>query len=451
MIVRRLTRWFDDRLGATSWARTALNKVFPDHWSFMLGEIAMYCFAILVLTGIYLTFFFVPSSRPITYQGTYGPLHGATVSEAYASVVRLSFDVRAGLVFRQVHHWAANLFIASILVHLARIFLTGAFRRPREINWIIGMTLLVFAIFNGFTGYSLPDDLLSGTGLRIGYSVALSIPFLGTWLAFLVFGGEFPAHDIIPRLFVMHVMLVPAAIIGLLSIHLAIVWHQKHTQFPTEGRTETNVVGSKLWPTYAMKSLGLFFGIAAVLGLLGGLAQINPVWLYGPFNATTVSSADQPDWYLGWIEGALRLFPGWETRGFGHTVANPFFPGVVMPGLTFLTLYLWPFIEARFTGDREQHNLLQRPRDRSVQTGIGAGALSFYVVLFLAASNDIAARMFGVSVGAITWGFRIAAIVVPWVVGFVVYRLMRGLKVSEADRFIEVPMRAIVRNREAGR
>jgi ubiquinol-cytochrome c reductase cytochrome b subunit len=449
VIVRRVTQWFDDRLGATSWVRTALNKVFPDHWSFMLGEIAMYCFVILVLTGIYLTFFFVPSSRIVTYTGSYEPLRGAAVSEAYASVLRLSFDVRAGLVFRQMHHWAANVFIAAIVVHMARIFFTGAFRRPREINWIVGVTLLVFAIFNGFTGYSLPDDLLSGTGLRIFYSIAISVPFAGTWLAFLLFGGEFPAHDIIPRLYVMHILLVPAVITALFSIHLALIWHQKHTQFPSPGRTETNVVGSRLWPTYAMKSVGLFLAIAAVLGVLGGFAQINPVWIYGPLDPAAVTSAAQPDWYLGWIEGALRLAPAWEIRAFGHTIPNPFFPGVLLPGLTFLLLYLWPFIEHRFTGDREPHNLLQRPRERPVQTAIGATALAFYGLLFLAASNDIAARMLGVSVFTITWVFRIAVIVLPPVVGFVVYRMLRTLASSGATTFMEVPLSTFIRGRPA--
>ena len=178
------------------------------------------------------------------------------MSEAFRSTVRLSFDVRAGLVFRQMHHWAALIFVAAIVAHLCRIFFTGAFRRPRELNWIIGVTLLVLVIFNGFSGYSLPDDLLSGTGLRIAYSIALAVPVVGTWIAFLLFGGEFPAPDILSRLFVLHVLFVPAAIVGLLGAHLAILWRQKHTQFPGPGRTEDNIVGSRLWPTYAARSVG---------------------------------------------------------------------------------------------------------------------------------------------------------------------------------------------------
>jgi quinol---cytochrome-c reductase cytochrome b subunit len=446
MIVRRTTRWLDDRLGASSFARTALDKVFPDHWSFMLGEIALYCFVILVLTGVYLTFFFVPSSRDMVYQGTYAPLRGVGVSEAYASVLRISFEVRAGMVFRQMHHWAAVVFVAAIVLHLGRIFFTGAFRRPREINWIIGVTLLLLAILNGFTGYSLPDDLLSGTGLRIAYSVALSIPAAGTWLAFLVFGGEFPAHDIISRLYVIHIFLVPAALAALIGIHLALIWHQKHTQFPGPGRTETNVVGSRLWPTYAMKSVALFFAVGAVLGLLGGLAQINPVWLYGPFVPQAVSSPAQPDWYLGWLEGALRLFPNWEIRAFGHTVANPFYPAVLLPGVTFLLLYLWPFLELRFTGDRMHHDLLDRPRDRPVRTGLGATALTFYGVLFFAASNDLIAKLFHIPVNGVTWAFRILVLVLPPIVGLGVYRFMRGAKLTGVESLLEVPLSAMIRS-----
>ena len=182
--------WVDDRLGASGYLRRSLNKVFPDHWSFMLGEIALYSFVILLLTGTYLSFFYTPSLTEVVYNGSYVPLKGVTMSQAYASTLDISFDVRGGLIMRQIHHWAALLFMASIVVHLMRVFFTGAFRKPREINWVIGVGLLVMGIGEGFAGYSLPDDLLSGTGLRIAYSIALSIPVVGTWAAFMVFGRE---------------------------------------------------------------------------------------------------------------------------------------------------------------------------------------------------------------------------------------------------------------------
>jgi len=429
--VRRITRWFDDRLHATHFLRSALNKVFPDHWSFMLGEVALYSFVVLVLTGVYLTFFFNPSSQDVVYHGRYAPLNGVHMTEAYRSAIRLSFDVRAGLVFRQIHHWAALLFIAAIVTHLCRIFFTGAFRRPREINWIIGVTLLVLAIFNGFSGYSMPDDLLSGTGLRIAFSIALGVPFVGTWAAFLLFGGEFPG-TVITRLFVLHIMLVPALIAALLAAHLGILWRQKHTQFAGPGRTEANVMGSYLWPTYAARSVGLFAAVFAVLCLLGGLAQINPVWLYGPFHAPAVSTAAQPDWYMGWLEGALRLFPGWRLHIFGYPLSEIFWPGVLLPGVTFGLLYLWPFMEARVTGDRAERHLLDRPRDRPMPTAIGTGVLTFYVVLTVAGAQDIIAQKLGVSIPPVTWTLRVLLLALPLAAAALANKLCHDLQASDA-------------------
>jgi ubiquinol-cytochrome c reductase cytochrome b subunit len=427
----RLGRWLDARLGTTHFGRSALNKVFPDHWSFILGEVAMYALLVLILTGVFLTFFFVPSTKEVVYNGSYRPLDGVRMSTAFQSVMRISWDVRAGLVMRQIHHWAALLFVAAIVTHLVRIFFTGAFRRPREINWMVGVTLLLLAVGNGFTGYSLPDDLLSGTGLAVAYSVVLSIPVVGTWFAFLFFGGEFPAAEMISRFYVLHIMLIPALIMALLGAHLAILWRQKHTQFPGPGRTERNVVGSYLWPTYMAKSLGLFCLVFAVLGALGGLAQINPVWLYGPFHPAVVSTAAQPDWYVGWLEGALRVFPNWEIHAFGHTVANGFFPGAVLPGLTFGLLYLWPFLEARFTKDRAEHHLLDRPRDKPLRSAIGSGVLTFYIVLTLAGGQDIIAQKLDISISGVVWGLRVALVALPLLVAFLVHRVCKDLAAAE--------------------
>ena len=423
----RLGRWLDERLGTTKFGRSALNKVFPDHWSFILGEVAMYCLVVLLLTGVFLTFFFDASTEEVVYQGSYEPLRGVHMTEAYRSVVRLSWDVRAGLVMRQIHHWAALLFVASLVAHLCRVFFTGAFRRPREINWMVGVTLLILAVANGFTGYSLPDDLLSGTGLHIAYAVVLSIPLIGPWMGFLLFGGEFPAQEIISRLYVMHILLIPALIMGLLGAHLAILWRQKHTQFPGKGRRERNVVGSYLWPNYTAKSIGLFFLVSAVLAALGGLAQINPVWLYGPFHPEIVTTAAQPDWYVGWLEGALRLFPAWEPEMFGITLPNAFFPGAVLPGLTFGLLYAWPFLEARFTGDREEHHLLDRARDRPVRTAIGMGVLSFYLILTLAGGQDIIAQKFNLDIETVVWALRVLLVALPLGIALLTRKVCKDL------------------------
>jgi len=430
-MIRRLVLWLDDRLGAASFARKALRKAFPDHWAFMLGEVALYAYIALLVTGVFLTFFFTASGQDVVYQGSYAPLRGERMPAAYASVLRLSFDIGAGLVMRQMHHWAALVFVAAIAAHAVRVFFTGAFRRPREINWLIGTGLLLLAMAAGFTGYSLPDDLLSGTGIRIAYSVLLSIPVVGTWAAFLFFGGEFPAPITIGRLLALHIMLLQGLLLAALGLHLAIIWHQKHTQFRAPGRTENTVVGSPLWPNYAMKSAGLGLAVFAVLAALGGLFQINPVWLYGPYDPTTVSSPAQPDWYIGWLEGALRLMPNWELRGFGHTIPEPFFPGVLVPGLLITIYALWPFIEQRVTGNREVHHFLDRARDAPRRSGVGAGALTFMVLLTLAGSNDVMARFFGVPVETVTRLLRGVVLIAPLVAGWVTYVVCRELKAAE--------------------
>jgi ubiquinol-cytochrome c reductase cytochrome b subunit len=348
------------------------------------------------------------------------------------------------MVFRQIHHWAALLFVAAIVAHLCRIFFTGAFRKPREINWIVGVTLLILAIANGFAGYSLPDDLLSGTGLRIGYSIVLSIPVIGTWAAFLIFGGEFPATSIIERLFVIHILLIPLAIIGLLTAHLSILWRQKHSQFRGRGRREDNVVGSHLWPTYTAKSLGLFAIIFGILAALGGLAQINPVWLYGPFRAPAVSTAAQPDWYLGWVEGALRITPPFYLHLGRYDVPEVFWPAVAIPGMTFVLLYLWPFLEAFVTRDHAQHHLLDRPSDRPVRTAIGVGVLVFYAVLLGAGADDVIADVLGVSIIPVVYTFRVLVFVLPIATALFTWKLCRDLRasghVAESEEETEPPI-----------
>jgi ubiquinol-cytochrome c reductase cytochrome b subunit len=432
LLTRRIYRALDARLGTTSAARTALAKVFPDHWTFMLGEIALYSFVALLLTGTYLTLFFEPSTAERVYDGAYQPLRGSQVSSAFASTVSLSFDVRAGLLIRQAHHWAALVFVVAIVLHLMRVFFTGAFRKPRELNWLVGVTMLALALLNGFTGYSMPDDLLSGTGLRIIYSTVLSIPLLGGWIAFLVFGGEFPAGETLPRLYISHVLLVPGLFVLLISLHLVMLIRQKHTHFPGPGHGEHNVVGSRLWPGYAVRSLSLLTGVFAVVFALGGLVQINPVWIYGPFHPAQATSPAQPDWYVAWGDGALRLFPPIEFRVFGHLVAAPFLPGVGLGTVTFLLLYAWPWLERWRTGDHGLHQVLERPRERPWRVAIGAGALTFFAVLLVAAADDIIARLFRIPVLGILRTLQILVLTLPFVVAAVALLTARALRAGTA-------------------
>jgi ubiquinol-cytochrome c reductase cytochrome b subunit len=449
MIVRRGVEGVDERLEGSSFISRNLRKVFPDHWSFMLGEIALYSFLLLVLTGTFLSFFFLASNQPVTYMGPYQPLQGQTVSAAYDSVMRISFEVRAGLVMRQMHHWAALVFMGAIIAHVIRVFFTGAFRKPREISWLIGIGLFLSGIGAGFSGYSLPDDALSGAGLRIAYSIILSIPFVGTWLAYLFFGGEFPGPDILNRLLVLHIFIIPLAIFTLLGAHLAVVWHQTHTQFRAPGRTEDTVSGTPVWPKFALKSIGLAFTTFGVIAFLGGLFQVNPIWLYGPFVPYSTASPSQPDYYVGWLEGLLRLWPNWEFHVFGHTIGEVLLPGLVVPGLVFTILALWPFLEARVSGDHEWHDFAQHPREAPVRSGFGAAGVAFFIVLVLAGGNDVVAKFLGVEVDTFNSILRWALFLVPVLSGLVTYWICRDLR-DRPRHPLAAPPRVTIRRNAAG-
>ncbi len=419
----------DERLGLAKGGKTFLDKIFPDHWSFMLGEIALYSFVVLLATGVFLSLYYVPSSALVIYHGSYKPLDGQVVSEAYASSINLSFAVRAGLLMRQMHHWACDIFLGAIVLHMARVFFTGAFRKPRELNWTIGLTMLILAILNGFIGYSLPDDLISGTGIRIAYSILLSIPIAGTYLAFWLFGGNFPGSLIIPRFFILHVLVLPAIIAGLLAAHLGLLVRQKHTQFAGPGRTEDNVVGSPMFPVFMAKTTGYLFMITGAIAFLGAFFQINPIWQFGQYKASLISYAVQPDWYMGWLDGALRVMPSWEFVGFGHTI--PFevlVPALVYPGIIFTLCYMWPAIERRFTGDNLLHNLLDRPRDRPKRTAAGAAMLGELFTVFVASSTDVLANFFKISLNTVLISMRYAIVIVPVVCYFVTYEICRELQ-----------------------
>jgi ubiquinol-cytochrome c reductase cytochrome b subunit len=407
-----------------------LHKVFPNHFSFLWGELALYSFVVLLVTGTYLTFFFEGSQQKVVYEGSYAPLQGVEVSSAYDSVLRLSFDVKGGLLIRQMHHWAALVFIGAVALHLARVFFTGAFRRPRELNWVVGFLLLLLALAAGFTGYSLPDDLLSGTGLRITHAIILAIPFVGERLTYLLFGGEWPGTDIIGRFYPVHILLIPGLIAVLVAVHLALVWRQKHTQFEGPGRTERNVVGERVWPSFAMKSTGLLFLVAGVVTALGALFHVNAIWLYGPYDTAAATSYSQPDWYIGFLEGSLRLFPPWETRIGRFMINNLVYSGVLVPGVIFGALALVPWIERLLTRERRhqrEHHLLDRPRDAPGRTGLGVASITFVAILFLGGSQDVIAGTFDLSIGRVTAILQIALLVAPPVAYLVTVEICRVL------------------------
>ncbi|WP_347352323.1 ubiquinol-cytochrome c reductase cytochrome b subunit [Intrasporangium sp.] len=436
--------WFDDRTGGAKGVRHLVQKVFPDHWSFMLGEIAMYSLIILLVTGTFLSFWFVPSMNEVIYHGSYAPLQDIQMSEAYRSTLHISFDIRGGLLIRQIHHWSALLFLVSITVHMFRVFFTGAFRKPREINWVIGVSLAFMATMEGFAGYSLPDDLLSGTGLRVAEGFMQSIPVIGSYVPFLLFGGPFPGEDIVPRLYMIHILLLPALIVGLFTAHILLVFIHKHTQYPGPGRTEHNVVGYPFMPVYTAKAGGFFFIVFGVTALLAALVTINPIWSYGPYSPTQISAGSQPDWYMFFADGALRLMPPLEFAVWGITLSiNPLLPGILLLGILFTIAGVYPFLERHVTGDHREHHLLDRPRNAPTRTGLGAMAITFYALLMLGSSNDIIADKVQLSINDITNLLRCLVIVGPPIAFWVTKRVC--LSLQRRDREL------VLHGRETGR
>jgi ubiquinol-cytochrome c reductase cytochrome b subunit len=426
--------WLDDRFHGARGLRVFMRKVFPDHWSFMLGEIALWSFVILLLTGTFLALFFVPSTSEVVYHGSYAKLDGIRVSEAYQSALNITFDVRGGLLLRQIHHWAADLFMASLTIHMLRVFFTGAYRKPREVNWLIGIALFTLGLLEGLFGYSLPDDQLSGAGLRIFEGVLQGIPIVGTYGAFFLFGGPFPGNSIVPRMYILHVLLIPGLILALITAHLFIMVHQKHTQMPGKGHTEKNVVGQPFFPYFMAKGGAWFFFIFAALALLGTFAQINPIWLYGPYTPVAISSASQPDFYMGILEGALRVMPSWEINFLGHTLTlSVLIPAAVPFGIIFTGAGLWPFFEQWATGDRSWHNINDRPRNAPIRTATGIATVVFYGVLWAEGANDVLADYLNVPLYTITWIARVLVFLGPAVAFVVTRRICLGLQRKDKE------------------
>ncbi len=449
----RLTGWaanyIDERTSASTAVKALGRKIFPDHWSFMLGEVALYSFVVILLSGTFLTFFFDPSMTEVEYEGSYVPLQGIPMSVAYQSSLDISFEVRGGLLMRQVHHWAALLFLAAIGLHMMRVFFTGAFRKPRELNWVIGFLLFVLAMALGFTGYSLPDDLLSGNGLRIIDGMIKAVPLAGAWISYLLFGNEFPGTDIIPRLYVLHILLLPAILVALIGAHMVLLIVNKHTQFAGPGNTNDNVVGAPVMPVFAAKAGGFFFLVFGVIVLIASLFTINPIWNYGPYDPSPVSAGTQPDWYIGFADGALRLIPpGLEIVVFGYTVSfNVLIPLVGL--LVFLAAAaLYPFLEAWVTGDKREHHIAERPRNNPTRTAIGAAGVTFYSGLWAAASSDLIATHFRLSIEGVIGALQFVTVAGPFIAYFITKRvclaLMRrdreiALHGYESGRIVRLP------------
>lgn len=426
--------YLDERTSLSGLVKALGRKVFPDHWSFMLGEIALWSFVVVLISGTFLTFFFQASMVETYYTGAYDPMRGIPMSVAMESTLHISFDLRGGLLVRQLHHWAALTFVAGIGVHMLRVFFTGAFRKPRELNWVVGFVLFVLAMAEGFTGYSLPDDVLSGNGLRIIDGMLKAVPVIGPWISYLLFGGEFPGHDIVGRLYALHILILPLIVIALIAVHLVLMIVNKHTQFAGPGRTNTNVVGFPMMPVYMSKMGGFFFIVFGALVLIASLVQINPIWGYGPYDPSPVSAGTQPDWYIGFADGALRLAP----PHLDWVIAGKVYPmGILIPMIVLVVFIIlvaiYPFIEGWITGDKREHHIAQRPRAAATRTAIGAAGVWFYAMLWAAASSDLIATHFRLTMEGVIHALQAGLILGTILVYFITKRICIALQKKDRE------------------
>ncbi|GAA1758949.1 cytochrome bc1 complex cytochrome b subunit [Agromyces humatus] len=408
------------------------RRTVPNHWTNLFGAVTLACIVVVTVTGVLLMFFYTPSSDATTYTGSYVPLHGAEVSKAFASTMQLSFDVPGGLLLRQAHHWSALLLPAAIIVQIVTTFFTGAFRRPRRGMWVLLVLIFIVSLAGGWSGYALPDDMLSGTGLRITEGIALGIPLVGTWLSFLLFGGEFPGR-IIEHLYPLHVAVVPALLIALVAVRGLAAWRHGPPQFPGRGRTEQNVVGVRL-PVAAARAGGLFVIVTGLLLLVSAVVTVNPVWLYGPASPGDAGAGSQPDWYTGFLDGALRLAPaGWEFVWLDRTWTLAILVPLAVVTLYLLLIAVYPFVEEWITVDRRDHHLLDRPRNAPTRTAIGVAGIVFYATLWVAGSADLISTHFSVSFEGVIGVLQAMVVFGPAVGFFIAKRVCLALQRKDAE------------------
>ena len=405
------------------------RRLFANHWSQLFGEVAFYSFAFVLVSGVFLTFFYDPSVDRVIYDGSYTPLSGVEMSKALESTLAISFDVQGGMLMRQLHHWASLIMVAAILIHLAAAFFTGAFSKPRELRWVVAFLILVMTMAAGFTGAALPDDLLSNTSLVIMDGVMKSIPVVGTWISALVFGGPFPG-DVLAQFYPLHVIALPAVVLWLFVVAGVLALVHKPAIMPRRGR-ESRGIPLRL----AMaRSGGRFFVVGAISLVVAATVTVNPIWNYGPADPGHASAGAGPLWYLAFLDGALRLVPpGWEFELLGYTVTLAVLVPVGIVSLFLLALAVYPFLEAWITGDRRDRDILDRPRNAPTRTAIGVAGILFYAVLWATAGADTIAVQFGLSIEATLWTMRVLVVAAPLVGFLVARRVCAALQRKDAD------------------
>ena len=420
---------FGHRVGDV-WAGLRRRRA-SGHWTSLFGVVTVASLVVVSVTGVLLMFFYTPSGTPTTYSGAYTPLHGVEVSHAFASTMRVTFDVPGGLVLRQAHHWAALLLPASLVVQLAATFFTGGFRRPRRGAWVVLLLAFLAVLATGWSGYALPGDMLSGTGLRIVEGIVLGIPFVGTALKTVLFGGAFPGR-IIENLYPLHVAIFPAAVIALVALRGVAGWRHGSPRFP--GARGAARHGVPLVPTAAARAGGLFLVVTGLLVLVGATVTVSPIWLYGPADPGNAGAGSQPDWYTGFLDGALRLVPpGWEIVWLDRTWTLAILAPLGVVGAFFAVIATYPFLEEWVTGDRRDHDTLDRPRIAPTRTGVGVAGLVFAGVLWAAGGADVIAGAFGLGIEHVILSLQIALVVAPVAAFSAARRMCLGLQRKDRD------------------
>lgn len=418
-------RWLDERLHIGRFRRRFLTKAFPVHDSYILGELALFSFATLVITGVFLALFYIPSTSKVIYDGALLNYRGKSLPEAFASVIYITYDLPMGMLIRQVHHWAANIFIASISLHMLRVLFTGAYRKPREVNWIIGIVLINLAIVSAFSGYTLPYDQFAATAATIGYNVFSSPPIVGEYIGNAVFAGGFPSQAAIPRLYSFHLLL--AALIAVtIGLHMTVLIKQRHTEPPRAGDPK-KLVGVPLWPNQAFASAMYLFALLAFLFLLGGFLSPHNIAVYGPEDPTTTPTNIAPDWYLMWLFGLLKLVPSaWGITIGGIIIKTEFIGGVLLPGVIWTAIVLLPFIDR---SEREE-NFIANPLDRPFPTALGVLIVTFLLSLAIGGQNDRIAAFLGLGIREANLILFAAIILASFLAGALTYAILRRRRAS---------------------
>jgi cytochrome b-561 len=374
-------KWIDERLELRKFKEKFLSKTFPTHPTFLLGETALFSFITLIITGIFLGFLYEPSTKMVS-------LFGAMVPAAYASVVRIDL-LPMGMIIRRVHHWSAMIMIAAIIAHLLRVYFTASYRNPREMNWLVGLSLWGTAMVAAFTGYLLPYSQFSVTATSIAYYMAKSMPWVGEWISRLLFAGDFPSDGTVPRFFFMHVMLIPTALISLIGLHMLILVKQKHTEPPSnrkrkEAQGGKRLIGIPIWPEQTVISLSFFLFLLFVVVAMATYIPLNPIEKYGP--PTPGTPVMRPDWYFLVVYGFLKLVPGdLSFTILGGKITPETIGGVIFPAANFIAYALVPF----FDRSKEPQYYMANPLHRPFMTSLGIGAIVFLCMMVVAGYIDV--------------------------------------------------------------